>query len=607
MNWRQGKHGGAAVVAAIIIAMASLLGGVAARADETAIVGGNGGTYFSEPCDAGSYLVGFQVRSGDLLDQIAPQCAKLDASGNLTLPPKTGAPHGGSGGGAPQVYGCGSDHMIAASFTIVLTRGSNPSIDNIRFYCFVATDLSHNIFSTDILTGDGTYNENGQGENGLACPTGEAPIGLTGKAGDVVYGLGLLCGPSPATAIASGAVAATPPPPQFPTPTFGPRQATKTTTDALTIYAAMIEKSGEQFTDLNAIPWAPAARAAQSICDYYGYIGGFFTGKQSLGGTYTYGLVCSGSALHAPIQGAIFGGIETSGRAEASAAATQTCAGGIALAMLLGSDGTMPLPPQAYAIPTGSYYGSTSQLDMLCFVEHQNADSFQATDGDLKSAGLTSTSIEDTIWAAVARAADTLCHRRGANYVGGFFDGIEDAAARTHELACVGTPRTFLSKPGDASKTVVLGTQAPPSVAEPPSAGAGNFGNAANKLGVTTSTDTMHNVLHLFTKLGKSVLAEIDPGNFAGNWQTTVNGTMPGTLTLSDLRDTWTGTYTTSGVTGSISKGAVQSNGHLTFLWTNPGNVTGHGDFVLTGPDSFTGTFYFDANPGAPGTWNGHR
>ncbi len=607
MTGRHGKHGAAAIVAAIIIAVAELVGGTAARADETVIVGGNGGTYFSEACDPGSYLVGFQVKTGDLLDQIATQCAKLDASGTLTLPPKTGAPHGGGGGGAPQVYACGNDHMIAASFAIVLTSGSNPSIDNIRLYCFIATDLSHNIFATDILTGDGSYNDNSQTDIPLACPAGEAPTGLTGKAGDVVYGLGLLCGPSPAAAIASGALAVTPAPTQFPTPSFGPRQATKTTTDALTIYANMVEQSGEQFTDLNGIPWAPAARAAQSICDYYGYVGGFFTGKQNLGGAYTYGLVCSGSALHAPIQGEVFGGIETSGRVEASAAATKTCEGGIALAMVLGSNGTMPVPPHAYALPTGSYYQSSNQLDMLCFVEHQNADAFQATDGDLKSAGLTSTNIENTTWAAVARAADTLCHRRGSNYVGGFFDGIKDTAAHTHELACVGTPRTLLN-PIALPKSIAAATQTPPSVVLPPPAAATNVGNAATKLGVTTtSKDTMHDALHLLGKLGKSTVAAIDPGNFAGDWQTTVNGTMPGTLTLSHLHDTWGGTYTTSGVTGAISKGQIAANGHLTFVWTNPGNVTGHGDFVLTGPSSFSGTFYFDSNPGAVGTWTGHR
>jgi hypothetical protein len=36
-------------------------------------------------------------------------------------------------------------------------------------------------------------------------------------------------------------------------------------------------------------------------------------------------------------------------------------------------------------------------------------------------------------------------------------------------------------------------------------------------------------------------------------------------------------------------------------------NGTGQATFKLAGATSFTGTFFFSANPAAVGTWNGHR
>lgn len=94
--------------------------------------------------------------------------------------------------------------------------------------------------------------------------------------------------------------------------------------------------------------------------------------------------------------------------------------------------------------------------------------------------------------------------------------------------------------------------------------------------------------------------------DFSGNWRTTINGSAPGTLTLFTAGSGWKGTYSALGISGAISNGHIGSDGHLRFSWSQPG-ATGKGNFVLTGPGSFSGTFYFDANPGAVGTWNGHR
>jgi hypothetical protein len=52
---------------------------------------------------------------------------------------------------------------------------------------------------------------------------------------------------------------------------------------------AELTNSGEGFGDINAAPWAKAARAATNMCVAKGYGGGFFTGHQLNG---LRGVVC---------------------------------------------------------------------------------------------------------------------------------------------------------------------------------------------------------------------------------------------------------------------------------------------------------------------------
>jgi hypothetical protein len=94
--------------------------------------------------------------------------------------------------------------------------------------------------------------------------------------------------------------------------------------------------------------------------------------------------------------------------------------------------------------------------------------------------------------------------------------------------------------------------------------------------------------------------------NFAGTWQTTINGSTPGSLTLTGSGSAWSGTYSGAGITGKIQNGSIGGDGHLRVAWKNSGGATGKVDFKLTGVHIFHGTFYFDSNPAAVGSWDGH-
>jgi hypothetical protein len=93
---------------------------------------------------------------------------------------------------------------------------------------------------------------------------------------------------------------------------------------------------------------------------------------------------------------------------------------------------------------------------------------------------------------------------------------------------------------------------------------------------------------------------------FAGSWTTTINGMAQGTLTLNGSGTTWSGTYSGLGISGKITGGVAMPDGRLHVFWQQPGG-TGQAFFTLKGANAFTGTFFFDANPKATGSWDGKR
>jgi len=93
--------------------------------------------------------------------------------------------------------------------------------------------------------------------------------------------------------------------------------------------------------------------------------------------------------------------------------------------------------------------------------------------------------------------------------------------------------------------------------------------------------------------------------SFVGSWQTTINGSSPGTMTLSGSASSWTGSYTALGISGHVASGYISGDGHLHIVWSQPG-ATGKAEFHFTATNQFKGSFTIDGNP-VPGSWDGHR
>jgi hypothetical protein len=630
----------------VALAVAALSAGPAAANIDVPAVGNTSGEPASQACDDGSYMVGVEVKSGDLLDSIAPRCAPMAADGTFILPPKTMPWFGGYGGSGPRDYDCGDPNAVVGRIEIIMTTGSNPSIDNLKLYC--RTLAGEMLSVVPILTNDHAYhsNQDAPAFQVFDCSFGRywhhLPRGITGTRSSVINSLGVLCASSDA---------APPPPAAAPTPSLGARLPDKNTDDAVMVNLDTLIAAGASFHSMAQATWPDAGRAAQAICDHLGYRGGFFTGNQTVYGSSQYQAVCAGTAWLAPVPmvlmpGAADGAFSSYGWFEATHDASLVC--DKALQQLQQFNGSA-VEGTAYGVLTGRRYlgvAGNDGFEALCFTEAKDARLYRVTGGEAAGAGA-SGNLASLPWAQAARAADALCHRQGSGFVGGFFDG-DIASNGNYDLVCVGIPPplNLSSNPSDTRSKVhiVLGggtsrivsgadaggvstrielPNAPPSDSDNNDAGTGGTGvggGHSSRIGKAGNASEPSPPIFIPTgKLGKlgtgagnnaggtTKLATVNADAFAGSWRTTINGTARGTMTLVHLHDTWAGTYTALGVTGSISQGRILANGHLSFKWTNPGDVVGHGDFALTGPDSFTGTFTFDAKPGDTGSWTGQR
>ncbi|WP_205042042.1 CAP domain-containing protein [Rhodoligotrophos defluvii] len=149
--------------------------------------GGPGGGDFREECPSGEYLVGARYRSGLWLDQISIICAPIDAAG-LTGQHSHGSPVGGNGG-APGEKWCNPGHTIVGGG--ILLRSDNRYVRMIDFRC-KATTSDAGYLLANVGAPASIFPEHHQ-----SCPTGEAVVGIHGRAGAFVDAIGLICGEIP--------------------------------------------------------------------------------------------------------------------------------------------------------------------------------------------------------------------------------------------------------------------------------------------------------------------------------------------------------------------------------------------------------------------------
>jgi hypothetical protein len=197
-----------------------------AQSIDLPVQGSGRGGPFRIACPGGSFMTGFEGRTGAWIDHFRIVCASFDASTRqLTNPLAVAATIGVSGGGGPSSAACPSGWAISG-IQYQETKGDGPSDvgHSIGFTCAatVGTERVARHFGplstpeerskpfSPLGTPFGSA-----GYDPSVCPGGEFAIGLYGRSGKFVDAIGLICVPLPAAPIPQ---AATPAPTAEPKP-----------------------------------------------------------------------------------------------------------------------------------------------------------------------------------------------------------------------------------------------------------------------------------------------------------------------------------------------------------------------------------------------------
>jgi hypothetical protein len=168
-----------------------------------ALFGGGGGGDFDRTCPPGEALVGANLRSGTVLDQIAPRCARLRLVADTSRTPDFGydvvwdtsyalSPAGG-GGGSPSTLQCPNDQIATG-----ITGASGIRVDRIAFQCSSVSLVRSGGGWAPVVTFRGLTASAGGGGGGAftsSCSGGRILRGLRGRAGDAIDAIGGRCAP----------------------------------------------------------------------------------------------------------------------------------------------------------------------------------------------------------------------------------------------------------------------------------------------------------------------------------------------------------------------------------------------------------------------------
>ena len=188
---------------AVFFALA-LLGSAAVPTPASAtvfpVVGSRGDAGATDQCPSGTYVVGFHVRGGAWLDQIAVVCGSWSQSSLSWSNETIFQGRGGSGGAPlPEAGTTCSPEELVDNINIYLDDGGK-QVNRIDIYCYsVKFGKDETVYIRPPGLADGVP------AAGQHCPTGEIATGLNIRYGKDVNGLGLICGPyvPPAAAVAN--------------------------------------------------------------------------------------------------------------------------------------------------------------------------------------------------------------------------------------------------------------------------------------------------------------------------------------------------------------------------------------------------------------------
>ena len=165
--------------------------------DFTPTIGSNTGTDYQLACNADETLVGAYGRYQTVINQIGPQCVKVDQFGhwigNPAQRPVTGT----------TATGTAFNKLCARDFAVSGFRGrSSTSVDQLELQCRALTPFGG-------LTGTGTFLGPDGGTGGTvqalqACGTGNPVYAVYGQSGTQVSSFGVLCRTAVITPIATG-------------------------------------------------------------------------------------------------------------------------------------------------------------------------------------------------------------------------------------------------------------------------------------------------------------------------------------------------------------------------------------------------------------------
>lgn len=223
----------ARLISLSILVLLSVAGAsLPATAIDLPVEGGRGGGPFRIKCEPGSFVAGFEGRTGAYIDNFRILCASFDpATRRLRPPVPLQITIGLSQGGGPASSVCPAGwgvSQISFQNTWREQRWDDDFVYHINFKC-------QSIAGTESVRqtyGPAKKLENPPGFLGhmiatvrdQTCPPGELAVGFAGKSGLYVDALGMICEPIPA---------APPPPPLVISPNYHPNTTITTNKPSL--------------------------------------------------------------------------------------------------------------------------------------------------------------------------------------------------------------------------------------------------------------------------------------------------------------------------------------------------------------------------------------
>ena len=199
----------------------ALAGPACAGDDYLASIGGAGGEVFATRCPAGSLLHGFEIRAADDIDAIRLVCVNAQGPAQFSAAASDPTWRGGDGGVYHRVV-CPDNLPIAFGLDVHAEGVDTIVVNDFNLHCGWAAPTqpaglpingatgfhapSYMPEETRYWMGFGTSGRRAGGTSGRQfCPAGRVAVGLRGRSGIWLDGMGLICG-EPTTYLSLGRV-----------------------------------------------------------------------------------------------------------------------------------------------------------------------------------------------------------------------------------------------------------------------------------------------------------------------------------------------------------------------------------------------------------------